>query len=72
MKVSNSAGHEGMETMTCYCKTDMCNDRNFRRHHFRKWQKETEALFEVLSLIDKMNSYRYILSNIPHRQEILI
>merc|ERR1719411_1897951 len=45
--VSNSAGHEGMETMTCYCKTDLCNDRNFRRHHFRKCQKETEALFEA-------------------------
>jgi len=44
--VSNSAGHEGMETMTCYCKADMCNDRNFKRQRFRKWQKETEDLFE--------------------------
>ena len=49
IQVSNSAGHEGMETMTCYCKADMCNDRNFKRQNFRKWQKETEALFEVLS-----------------------
>merc|ERR1711944_134783 len=45
--VSNSAGHEGMETMTCYCKADMCNDRNFKRQNFRKWQKATEALFEA-------------------------
>jgi len=45
--VSNSAGHEGMETMTCYCKGDKCNDRSFRRKQFRKWQVETEALFET-------------------------
>lgn len=45
--VSNSAGHEGMETMTCYCKTDLCNNRSFRRNNFKKWQKNTEALFKA-------------------------
>ena len=39
-----------METMTCYCKTDFCNDRNFRRNEFKKWQIQTEALFEVSSV----------------------
>lgn len=45
--VSNSAGHEGMETMTCYCKADLCNNRGFRKSNFKKWQKETEALFKT-------------------------
>ena len=50
VQVSNSAGHEGMETMTCYCKTDLCNNRSFRKSNFKKWRKQTEALFKVKSI----------------------
>ena len=48
--------------MTCYCKADMCNDRNFKRQNFRKWQKATEALFEVVFSIEPFNSVLHIIS----------
>ncbi len=41
-----------METMSCYCSQDLCNNRNFRKDEFKNWRLEAEQ--ELLAKISSI------------------
>ena len=42
-----------METMSCYCSQDLCNNRSFRKDEFKNWRLEAEQ--ELLAKISSIS-----------------
>ena len=54
-----------IETMSCYCSKDLCNNQNFNNKKFQRWSKEAKKILKSKLTSFNLTIFEVVLNAFP-------